>query len=75
MPGGLRRYRCDAVRSRVGPLTGFRKTQEAVTRTGDRLFLPSALAYLISTFVAGAAISALALAVLAWKAPAGANGG
>jgi len=27
-----------------------------------------------STFVAGAVISALALAVLAWKAPAAANG-
>jgi MFS family permease len=50
--------------------------------SGIAMLAASALAGLLwdrlggaSTFVAGAAISALALAVLAWKAPAAANGG
>jgi MFS family permease len=50
--------------------------------SGIAMLIASALAGLLwdrlggaSTFIAGAAISALALAVLAWKAPAAANGG
>jgi len=50
--------------------------------SGVAMLIASALAGLLwdrlggaSTFIAGAAISALALAVLAWKAPAAANGG